>query len=113
MTTPTPQTVPDKLRGPTPLPRPQIVISRPDAPLTWLEGRAKGGLFIGQGRNKVLLNRAEVAKFIATARQLDASQPAYSTSTPAKKHAQLMRYEVKKPTSDREPSNTDPMPSTL
>jgi hypothetical protein len=77
-------------RPDTPLPRPQYVISEDTAALTWIEPRAKGGVFIGQGRNRICLNRDEFAKLIEAARELDPKQPVWTTTTPAK--ARLMRW---------------------
>jgi hypothetical protein len=90
---PHPQTM-TTLHRPDTLPRPQYVISEAAA-LTWIEPRAKGGVLIGQGRNRICLNRDEFAKLIEAARKLDPKQPAYTTTTPAK--ARLMRYPVKTP----------------
>jgi hypothetical protein len=76
------------------IPREQFVISDPESAITWLESRGNGGLFIGQARNRILLNRAELNRLIEKARQLDPRVPAYSTTTPAKRQAQLMRYPI-------------------
>jgi hypothetical protein len=82
-------------RQETPLPRPQYVISEHTAAITWIEPRGKGGVFIGQGtRNRILLSRSELNRLIDKARELDPSVPTYSTTTPAKRQAQLMRYPI-------------------
>ena len=81
------------------MPRPQYVISEDTAAITWIKPRAKRGVFIGQGRNRILLSRTELAKLIAVVLELDPAQepkdrPVSSTATPAK--ARLVRYSAGK-----------------
>jgi len=70
---PHPQTMTTLHRQETPLPRPQYVISEDTAAITWIKPRAKRGvfIFIGQGRNRILLSRTELAKLIAVVLELD------------------------------------------
>jgi hypothetical protein len=75
----------------------QIVISDPDNAITFVERRRRGGLYLQQGRNHVNLNSDELARFIDAAREIERenSGVVYSiTTTPAKRHAQLMRYPI-------------------
>jgi len=80
---PHPQTMTTLHRQETPLPRPQYVISEDTAAITWIKPRAKRGVFIGQGRNRILLS----PKLIAVVLELDPAQepkdrPVSSTATP-------------------------------
>jgi hypothetical protein len=71
---PHPQTMTTLHRQETPLPRPQYVISEDTAAITWIKPRAKRDVFIGQGRNRILLSRTELAKLIAVVLELDPAQ---------------------------------------
>jgi hypothetical protein len=56
--------------------------------------RLQDGVTVHQGRNQVTLSRDELARLIEVI-GLGHSAPQYTTTTPAKRHAQLIRYPIR------------------